>query len=71
MAAGRRALNLVTALAIVLGEALRQTEGFPESGPGAPARPLASRAETALAEHVVHYRGTHRRREGAAMTEPN
>ena len=29
MVAGRRALNLVTALAIVLGEALRQTEGFP------------------------------------------
>jgi len=29
MVAGRRALNLVTALAIVLGEALRQTGGFP------------------------------------------
>ena len=29
MVAGRRSLNLVTALAIVLGEALRQTEGFP------------------------------------------
>jgi tRNA (cytidine/uridine-2'-O-)-methyltransferase len=29
MVAGRRALNLVTALAMVLGEALRQTEGFP------------------------------------------
>jgi tRNA (cytidine/uridine-2'-O-)-methyltransferase len=29
MVPGRRALNLVTALAIVLGEALRQTEGFP------------------------------------------
>jgi len=29
MAPGRRALNLVAALAIVLGEALRQTGGFP------------------------------------------
>jgi tRNA (cytidine/uridine-2'-O-)-methyltransferase len=29
MAAGRRALNVVSALAIVLGEALRQTDGFP------------------------------------------
>jgi tRNA (cytidine/uridine-2'-O-)-methyltransferase len=32
MAPGLRALNLVTALAVVLGEALRQTDGFP-SGP--------------------------------------
>ena len=30
MASGRRSLNVVTALAIVLGEALRQTERFPE-----------------------------------------
>jgi tRNA (cytidine/uridine-2'-O-)-methyltransferase len=29
IAPGRRALNVVTALAIVLGEALRQTDGFP------------------------------------------
>jgi tRNA (cytidine/uridine-2'-O-)-methyltransferase len=29
MAPGRRALNLVSALAMVLGEALRQTDGFP------------------------------------------
>jgi tRNA(Leu) C34 or U34 (ribose-2'-O)-methylase TrmL len=29
LAAGCRSLNLVTALAIVLGEALRQTGGFP------------------------------------------
>jgi tRNA(Leu) C34 or U34 (ribose-2'-O)-methylase TrmL len=29
MAPERRALNLVTALAMVLGEALRQTDGFP------------------------------------------
>ena len=29
MAAGARSLNLVTALAMVLGEALRQTGGFP------------------------------------------
>jgi hypothetical protein len=28
MAPGRRSLNVVTALAIVLGEALRQTGGF-------------------------------------------
>ena len=31
MAAGRRSLNVVTALAIVLGEALRQTGGFAEN----------------------------------------
>ncbi len=30
MVAGRRALNVVNALALVLGEALRQTEGFPQ-----------------------------------------
>ena len=29
LAPGRRALNVVTALAMVLGEALRQTDGFP------------------------------------------
>jgi len=29
MASGRRALNVVTALAMVLGEALRQIDGFP------------------------------------------
>jgi tRNA (cytidine/uridine-2'-O-)-methyltransferase len=29
LAPGRRALNVVTALAMVLGEALRQTGGFP------------------------------------------
>ena len=36
MAPGRRSLNMVTALAMVLGEALRQTDGFPNSdaGPG-------------------------------------
>ena len=33
MAPGRRALNVVTALAIVLGEALRQTGGFPGADP--------------------------------------
>jgi tRNA (cytidine/uridine-2'-O-)-methyltransferase len=32
MAPGRRALNVVTALAIVLGEALRQTGRFPAHG---------------------------------------
>jgi tRNA (cytidine/uridine-2'-O-)-methyltransferase len=31
MAPGRRALNVVTALAMVLGEALRQTDGFVEA----------------------------------------
>jgi tRNA (cytidine/uridine-2'-O-)-methyltransferase len=31
LAPGRRALNVVTALAMVLGEALRQTDGFPGS----------------------------------------
>lgn len=31
MAPGVRSLNLVTALSIVLGEALRQTEGFPKA----------------------------------------
>ncbi len=35
MAVGARSLNLVTALAMVLGEALRQTQGFPAaSGKG-------------------------------------
>jgi tRNA (cytidine/uridine-2'-O-)-methyltransferase len=33
MAPGRRSLNVVTALAIVLGEALRQTGGFVEPRP--------------------------------------
>jgi tRNA (cytidine/uridine-2'-O-)-methyltransferase len=33
MAAGRRSLNVVAALAIVLGEALRQTGGFGGLGP--------------------------------------
>ena len=33
MAPGRRSLNVVTALAIVLGEALRQTGGFAEPEP--------------------------------------
>jgi tRNA (cytidine/uridine-2'-O-)-methyltransferase len=33
MAPGRRSLNVVTALAIVLGEALRQTGGFAEPRP--------------------------------------
>ena len=32
MAPGCRSLNLVTALSMVLGEALRQTGGFPEAG---------------------------------------
>jgi tRNA (cytidine/uridine-2'-O-)-methyltransferase len=32
MAPGRRSLNVITALAVVLGEALRQTGGFPEPG---------------------------------------
>ena len=32
MAEGRRSLNLVTAAAMVLGEALRQTNGFPDGG---------------------------------------
>ncbi|MCK5496083.1 MAG: tRNA methyltransferase, partial [Hyphomicrobiaceae bacterium] len=31
MAQGRRSLNLVTAAAMVLGEALRQTDGFPSN----------------------------------------
>ncbi len=36
MAPGFRSLNLVTALSMVLGEALRQTDGFPHAahGPG-------------------------------------
>jgi tRNA (cytidine/uridine-2'-O-)-methyltransferase len=33
MAPGRRSLNVITALAVVLGEALRQTGGFPELRP--------------------------------------
>ena len=33
MAAGMRSLNVATALAMVMGEALRQTDGFPEDGP--------------------------------------
>jgi len=33
MAPGRRSLNVVTALAVVLGEALRQTGGLTERGP--------------------------------------
>ncbi len=33
MAPGFRSLNLVTALTMVLGEALRQTDGFPHSDP--------------------------------------
>ena len=43
MAPGRRSLNVVTALAIVLGEALRQTGGFADV-PGAfpPVRPQRS-----------------------------
>ena len=32
MAPGFRSLNLVTALTMVLGEALRQTDGFPSNG---------------------------------------
>lgn len=32
MAPGLRSLNLVTALSMVLGEALRQTDGFPSTG---------------------------------------
>ncbi len=32
MAAGMRSLNVAAALAMVLGEALRQTDGFPEDG---------------------------------------
>jgi tRNA (cytidine/uridine-2'-O-)-methyltransferase len=39
LAPGRRSLNVVTALAIVLGEALRQTSGFP--GPHAALRDAA------------------------------
>ena len=35
LAAGRRSLNVVTALAMVAGEALRQTDGFAQ--PGVPA----------------------------------
>jgi tRNA (cytidine/uridine-2'-O-)-methyltransferase len=34
LAPGRRSLNLVTALAMVLGEALRQTSGFPTDAAG-------------------------------------
>jgi len=33
MAAGLRSLNVATALGMVLGEALRQTDGFPKNGP--------------------------------------
>ncbi len=33
MAAGMRSLNVATALAMVMGEALRQTDGFPKDGP--------------------------------------
>lgn len=39
MARGRRSLNVVTALAIVLGEALRQTGGFADA-PAANPRPM-------------------------------
>jgi tRNA (cytidine/uridine-2'-O-)-methyltransferase len=39
LAAGRRSLNVVTALALVLGEALRQTEGFPGQTGGIPPDP--------------------------------
>ncbi len=35
MAPGLRSLNLVTALSVVLGEALRQTDGFPKTAPDA------------------------------------
>lgn len=35
MAPGLRSLNLVTALSMVLGEALRQTDGFPKGAPDA------------------------------------
>jgi tRNA (cytidine/uridine-2'-O-)-methyltransferase len=34
LAPGRRSLNLVSALAMVLGEALRQTSGFPTDAAG-------------------------------------
>jgi tRNA (cytidine/uridine-2'-O-)-methyltransferase len=44
MAPGRRSLNVVTALAIVLGEALRQTGGFADSPA---AGPLPMRPESA------------------------
>jgi tRNA (cytidine/uridine-2'-O-)-methyltransferase len=43
LAPGRRSLNVVTALSIVLGEALRQTSGFP--GPHAAARDGAGHAK--------------------------
>ncbi len=33
LAAGRRSLNVVSALTLVLAEALRQTEGFPDAAP--------------------------------------
>lgn len=39
MARGLRSLNIVTAAAMVLGEALRQTRGFPSHGPEDNARP--------------------------------
>jgi tRNA (cytidine/uridine-2'-O-)-methyltransferase len=43
MAPGRRSLNVVTALAMVLGEALRQTEGFvSHSAPAHALRPAAA-----------------------------
>ena len=32
MAAGMRSLNVATAAAMILGEALRQTGGFPQAG---------------------------------------
>ena len=40
MRPGARSLNVVTAAAIVLGEALRQTGGFPRPSPGAPDSPV-------------------------------
>ena len=42
IAAGCRSLNVVTALAIVLGEALRQTRRFPAAGAGVPRAGIAS-----------------------------
>jgi tRNA (cytidine/uridine-2'-O-)-methyltransferase len=61
MAPGRRSLNVVTALAIVLGEALRQTGGFTE----APAATPAQCHRKALHEFAGFRYGRITRRDGA------
>ncbi len=41
---GLRSLNIAVAAAMVVGEALRQTGGFPDSGQGGPMPPAAARS---------------------------